>query len=292
MATVTIEGTEYTYDEAILGSNALADVLVGTDDDVRYYISGLDQNDSLTGAASDDILVGGHGSDILAGGAGDDLLIGDHVDEEGNIVGDAPVVVTPMEAVSPPGDNANWKAWENYQNRLEAFFDDVDPAATYKLNGVEVTGQELLDAWTDFNDNLTIDDVHVISGKKIENTNGNDTAIHDITDNFDLWEELTDSDDQTEFAAFLNFGRIEPVDDQAPADAVDTAVFAGPAEDYTVLVTADSVTVEDNVGTDGTDTLIGIERLEFSDQTLELTWFSKTAALSSAARNICWVSAR
>jgi Ca2+-binding RTX toxin-like protein len=282
VATITIEGSVYTYDEAIIGSNALADVLVGTDDEVLYYITGLDQNDTLTGAASNDIVVGGRGSDVLTGSAGNDVLIGDHVDAEGNIVGDATVVVTMFEGISPPGDNANWKAWENYQNRLEGFFDDVDPAASYKLDGVVVSGQALLDAWDDYNDNLTIDDVHVISGKKIENTNGNDTANHDITDNFDLWEELTDSDDQTEFAAFLDFGRIEPVGGQAPVHSVDTAVFAGLAEDYTVVVSPDSITVEDNVGTDGFDTLIGIERLEFSDRTLELTWFSKTAALSGA----------
>jgi hypothetical protein len=281
VATITIQGNAYDYDEAIIGTTALADVLTGLDDEVRYYINGLDQNDTLTGATSNDIVVGGHGSDVLVGGAGDDLLIGDHLDAEGNIVGDPAVVVTLAEAISPPGDNANWKAWENYQNRLEAFFDDLDPAGAYKLNGVEVTGQELLDAWTDYQDSLSIDDVHVITGKKIENTNGNDTANHDITDNFDLWEELTGSDDQAEFAAFLDFGRIEPVD-QAPVRTVDTAIFAGLAEDYTVLVSVDSVTVEDNVGTDGTDTLIGVERLQFSDSTLELTWFTKTAALSSA----------
>lgn len=282
MATITIQGDVYVYDEAIIGSNALADVLVGTDDEVRYYINGLDQNDALTSAASNDILVGGRGSDVLTGGAGNDLLIGDHVDALGNIVGDATVVVTMTEAISPPGDNANWKAWENYQNRLESFFDHVDPAASYKLNGVVVSGEALLDAWEDYEDNLTIDDVHVISGKKIENTNGNDTANHDIADNFDLWEHLTDSDDQTEFAAFLDFGRIEPVGGPALVHSVDTAVFAGLAEDYTVLVSPDSIIVEDNVGSDGTDTLIGVERLQFSDRTLELTWFSKTAALSGA----------
>ncbi|HSB73539.1 MAG TPA: peroxidase family protein [Candidatus Methylomirabilis sp.] len=52
----------------------------------------------------------------------------------------------------------------------------------------------------------------------------------------------------------------------------DTANFSGPAVNYTVTAAADgSVTVTDNVGTDGTDRLTGIERLQFNDQALVLT---------------------
>ncbi|MFC5696611.1 peroxidase family protein, partial [Pseudomonas sp. GCM10022186] len=56
-------------------------------------------------------------------------------------------------------------------------------------------------------------------------------------------------------------------------DSIDSAVFSGLASDYTVTIndrgTADQhddiVTVTDNVGADGVDTLTGIEQLEFSD---------------------------
>lgn len=45
---------------------------------------------------------------------------------------------------------------------------------------------------------------------------------------------------------------------------LDTAVFSGPKGSYTVTRTAGTVTVRDNVGTDGMDTLTGMERLQFS----------------------------
>ncbi|WP_375739225.1 peroxidase family protein [Pseudomonas boanensis] len=55
-------------------------------------------------------------------------------------------------------------------------------------------------------------------------------------------------------------------------DSLDTAVYAGPRANYTVTTLNGVTTVTDNVGvaagTEGTDTLLNIERLQFSDQTL------------------------
>ena len=42
-------------------------------------------------------------------------------------------------------------------------------------------------------------------------------------------------------------------------------MFAGLRASYTVTRTATGMTVKDNVGSDGTDTLLGIERLQFAD---------------------------
>jgi hypothetical protein len=292
MATITIEGTDYEYDQAIIGSDALADSLAGTDDLVRYYINGLALNDDLTGAGNDDILVGGFGSDILEGRVGDDLLIGDHLTAGGSIVGDFRRDDDGDDeddddddghhegAVSPPGANANWKAWENYENRLKDFFEHLDPSLTYKLNGVEMSADALAAAWAAYNADLTIDDVHVITGKKIENTNGNDTANHDITDNLALYAELADSDeDQTEAAAFLDFGTVQALHHGDHSVVIDTAIYAGPSCNYTLLVGPDGLTVQDNVGDDGTDTLIGMERIEFADLTLDTGWFCSVASL-------------
>ncbi|MGO4676471.1 peroxidase family protein, partial [Bosea sp. 2YAB26] len=51
----------------------------------------------------------------------------------------------------------------------------------------------------------------------------------------------------------------------------DTAKFSGLRASYTITPNADgSVTVTDNVGTDGTDTLRNIERLQFADQSIVL----------------------
>ncbi|MDQ1659067.1 MAG: hypothetical protein QOD41_4150, partial [Cryptosporangiaceae bacterium] len=52
----------------------------------------------------------------------------------------------------------------------------------------------------------------------------------------------------------------------SPGGNVDTAVFTGPQSNYTVTSNPDgSVTVTDNTGTDGTDTLRNFEKLQFSD---------------------------
>jgi Ca2+-binding RTX toxin-like protein len=55
-----------------------------------------------------------------------------------------------------------------------------------------------------------------------------------------------------------------------PAD-FDTALYSGNAANYTVATNLDgSVSVTDNVGTDGSDTLWNIERLQFADQAVVL----------------------
>jgi Ca2+-binding RTX toxin-like protein len=280
MATVTIEGIDYNYDQAIIGSDAVADTLVGNDNLVRYYISGLGLNDKLTGAGDDDILIGGFGSDTLKGRAGDDLLIGDHLTAQGWIISELDLDGTAHGSVSPPGDNANWKAWENYENHLTDFMAHLDLTATYRLNGVEMSGQALAGKWAAYNDHLTVDDVHVISGKKIENTNGNDTANHDITDNLALWAALTGADaHQTDSAAFVDFGTVQAVPNGDHIAVIDTAVFSGPLDHYKLTIGPDSLAVRDTVGTDGTDTLIGIEKLQFADVTLDTSWFSSVASL-------------
>ncbi|MNF76591.1 hypothetical protein D3C84_587080 [compost metagenome] len=54
-------------------------------------------------------------------------------------------------------------------------------------------------------------------------------------------------------------------------DGLDTAVFGGALGNYTVTTVGAVTTVTDNVGTEGTDTLLNIERLQFADQTVVLS---------------------
>ena len=52
-----------------------------------------------------------------------------------------------------------------------------------------------------------------------------------------------------------------------PLPDTDTALFSGKAKNYTITHNADgSITVTDNVGAEGTDTLQNIERLRFADK--------------------------
>jgi len=88
-------------------------------------------------------------------------------------------------------------------------------------------------------------------------------------------------------AGFYNPGQLQIVRElmTAPGPDFDTAAFSGPLANYTIAVNGividdldtlatagaeDIVTVTDNNGPDGTDTLRHIERLQFSDQSIVL----------------------
>ncbi|TAF12622.1 MAG: hypothetical protein EAZ74_06925, partial [Alphaproteobacteria bacterium] len=54
-------------------------------------------------------------------------------------------------------------------------------------------------------------------------------------------------------------------------DGVDTAIFSGNHADYTISeITYNTFSVKDNVGTDGTDTIIDVNKLQFADQTVDV----------------------
>ena len=78
---------------------------------------------------------------------------------------------------------------------------------------------------------------------------------------------------QAVFAGDVDPGNIvavrEIVDPPASTTvSTDTAVFSGPRANYTIAPGAGFVTVTDNVGTDGIDTIRNVERLRFTDQTV------------------------
>ena len=64
----------------------------------------------------------------------------------------------------------------------------------------------------------------------------------------------------------------------------DTAVSWQPSTNFLIKATAGdpTITVEDKVGAHGTDQLIGIEHLQFIDQTLPVGWFTKAANLPAS----------
>jgi Ca2+-binding RTX toxin-like protein len=67
------------------------------------------------------------------------------------------------------------------------------------------------------------------------------------------------------------------------AGAIDTAVFSGPRANYTITQAAGVVTVADNVGADGTDTLTGIENLRFTDQDVSIAPLATLSAVNGTA---------
>jgi len=69
-------------------------------------------------------------------------------------------------------------------------------------------------------------------------------------------------------------------DDISGGDGIDTALFHHARADYTISKTATGYTVQDK-GSDGTDTLAGIERMQFSDSVLA---FDTSGAAGAAYR--------
>ena len=65
--------------------------------------------------------------------------------------------------------------------------------------------------------------------------------------------------------------------------SIDTAVFSGPRANYTITQAAGVVTVTDNVGTDGIDTLTGIENLRFTDQDVSIAPLATLTAVNGTA---------
>jgi hypothetical protein len=195
-----------------------ADELSGGDGDDT--INGGPGADTISGGDGEDTLIGEAGDDTIDGGADDDTLYGGNENPSENSPGDDTFVfhftleegqgTTTTFSLAPPGANADWKAWENYNARLWWFFEDGGLQALVDQGYDFGDAVALQAAWDEYISTLTLAEVQVISGKKALNTNGNDTLIHDIQNNLDLWEELSGagSSNQTTSAAFWKFDAI------------------------------------------------------------------------------------
>ena len=77
---------------------------------------------------------------------------------------------------------------------------------------------------------------------------------------------------QLMLAGTLNPGQLSIVREiLSGEDDFDTALFSGPLDNYDFVIAADgTITITDTVGTDGTDTLKSIERLQFADTSVNL----------------------
>ncbi len=69
------------------------------------------------------------------------------------------------------------------------------------------------------------------------------------------------------------------------AASIDTAVFSGASGAYTITVVAGKLTVTDTTGTDGVDTLTGIERLRFTDRTINVSAPAAPTGVTAVAGN-------
>ena len=65
---------------------------------------------------------------------------------------------------------------------------------------------------------------------------------------------------------------------------INTSIYSGASKNYAMTFTAGAPasTAQDKVGSDGIDTLTSIQSVRFTDQTVDTTWFTKTAALTAS----------
>ncbi len=65
-------------------------------------------------------------------------------------------------------------------------------------------------------------------------------------------------------------------------DGLDTALLSGLSSRYKLVVGANSITVQDKVGSEGLDTLVSVEQTQFADRVLDTTWFTKAASVPAS----------
>ena len=246
--------------EEIAGNDTLTG---GSGDDTLIGGGG---DDSLDGGADDDLLQGGTGADVLDGGAGADVLEGGAGDDtlifnaDGEF-GDGHFALN-VGGVDTDGTD-EWVPVTDMTMSLDDF-DGGDGNDTLQM--------------TDGNDALFLDDggdgPNVSNIETIEAGAGND--VIDLTsDRFDYGDVTLDggSGDDTLWSSVGDdtllggtgnddlFGGAGD-DTLDGGEGQDTAMFSGSYDDYVITIGEEAITV---AGPDGTDTLTGIEVLEFAE---------------------------
>jgi Ca2+-binding RTX toxin-like protein len=218
--------------------------------DDHIVMGGTAQRDKMEAGGGNDTLWGDDGNDVLEGGAGDDSVIG----------GAGNDILTDRE-----GDD-----FLKGGDGKDALFGGVGEDL---LVGGE--GDDFINGGADEDEvfgGLGNDIILGAGGDdELRGNEGNDILTGGQGD-----DELIGDNDNP-------FG--------PPLDDIDTAVFLGRAKNYTIATNADgSITVQDNVGNDGTDTLIHIERLQFLDRVIKVQAptdivLSKTVIAENSAAN-------
>ncbi|WP_439472329.1 beta strand repeat-containing protein [Brevundimonas sp.] len=203
-------------------------------------MQGNNGDDVLNGDAGDDSLMGGSGRDILAGGEGNDRLDGGQGGE-----------TSPAELgggqYRPGGDVADYRTATR------------GVTVSLQLYGAQDTGQGL-DTLENIEDlyGSQFDDIltgTVIGSNLLEGFGGADRLTGDNGNDILLGG---DGDD------ILNGGFGNDILEGGAG--FDIAVYAGPRANYTIITNAEGVTsIIDNSTYGQTDTLRGVERLQFAD---------------------------
>ena len=271
-----------------------ADTVIGHD--VLISGGGFDE---LIGEGGDDILTGSDGEDHFDGGSGFDWA--NYKFDKFGVTADMIVndLIEPPVAPSNAGIMDRFAFTEGLSGSAYADVlrgDDAD-AAEIALAGFtgSVLTQDGINRITGLQDLLPAGMTSFGAGNIILGGAGSDIIEGRMGDDIidgDAWlnvriavaghPTITSVDSMKELVPYMLSGEINPGQLSivreiltAAGPDFDTAMFSGPRANYTVTTGLDgTTTVTDNVGTnagtDGTDTLRNIERLQFSDQAIVL----------------------
>ena len=204
----------------------------GTDEANEIITS--EGNDAIYGRGGNDIIYAGGGDDFSYGGPGNDVIY--------------PSAGTDLE---DGGDGDDTLALIGDTTIYKAVTFDLGLGVSY------LTG--------------TPDDQHVSSN--FENFWGG----YDLDGNWiaSIWDHtIYGTDGENEI---ITSAGVDTITGREGNDTIDggtgddTAVFAGNRSNYTITNLDGVLTVKDNVGTDGIDTLTNIEKLQFADATWDVT---------------------
>ncbi|MDB5694908.1 MAG: tandem-95 repeat protein [Sphingomonas bacterium] len=233
-----------------------ADTLTALDPARPYYINGGMGDDRITGGDGDDFLVGGAGGDSVNGGVGNDTLLVASGTTGANTAVDF--------ANGGAGDDLLILDYSQLTEQALIFISGADADGTSGFSNIPggtlrlgFTGIDRLQVTTGIGDDF----VDGVAGDDVISTGAGSDRVTGGAGN-DVIDTGTDTDRITG-----NHG--DDVIDGG--EGIDTAVFTGDAGGYTVTRNGDgTITVVDidaANGDEGTDTLTGIELLEFDGTT-------------------------
>jgi len=191
-------------------------------------------NDQIAGGSGSDLLDAGLGNDSLIGGDGDDVILAGRGRDIFDGGAGHDLVLADVSFATNPELHLIVNLEDGFQ-AIDQFY-EVDPS--------EDPGFDIF---------LSIEDYQFI-------------GIFDVSLTGNSSDNLLKTDKGSDRIA----GR-EGNDTIDGGAGIDTAVFAGNRSNYTITNVDGVLTVKDNVGTDGIDTLTNIEKLQFADATWDVT---------------------
>jgi Ca2+-binding RTX toxin-like protein len=215
---------------------------------LAWSFTGDAQNNRITGSTAADTLHGEDGSDLLNGGKGADQLFGGR--------GDDTFII----------DNKSDRIFEATEGEDADSHDLIRSSLSIDLNAVKLKPDKTID----FKLYEGVEDV-VLTGKGALKATGRDDESNSLTGN--LGNNVLDgkSGNDTLYGGGGKDTLIGGLGDDFAdgGDGVDTLVFTGSKDDYTVRLNADGSQLvrDDNPddGDDGSDGFINVEFLKFAD---------------------------